>query len=302
MAHLQNTPLLKINCKEINPDTILSFGEVWNNFVLLAMWGLEFPVYISDRSQPGKDLGRLHNYLRNFLYPKARGFIAQTQKAKQIAKSARRNSNICVIGNPIKTLLESQSLPKENIVLSVGRLIHTKHIDQLIKIFSNINKPDWKLVIVGGDANKQDIMAGLQRLVEDLDMTNKITLTGTQSNVSSYYQTSRIFAFTSSSEGFPNVIGEAMAAGLPVVSFDCIAGPSEMIQDGENGFLIPVFDYTAFEKKLKFLMENKVVQEQLGENARQSIKKFSLESVGEQFYSFITADLHTKDIPEVSTH
>lgn len=279
---------LRRTIKKINPDTVLSFGEVWNNLVLLALWGLTFPVYISDRSQPGKDLGRFHNYLRNFLYPKANGFIAQTKIAKQITESAGRNSNICVIGNPIRTKLKVQSLQKENIVLSVGRLIRTKNIDQLIQIFSNINMPGWKLVIVGGDAKKQELMTELQSLVKSLNMSGKIILTGTQSNVDSYYNKSRIFAFTSNSEGFPNVIGEAMAAGLPVISFDCVAGPSEMIQDGENGFLIPIFDYAGFEKKLKSLMEDITLREKLGKKAKQSIRMFSVESIGKQFYSFIT--------------
>jgi hypothetical protein len=82
---------LRKKVKNIDPDTILSFGEYWNNLVLLSLYGLKYPVYISDRSQPDKDLGRVQNRLRDLLYPKAAGFIAQTSKAKEICLNKRWN-------------------------------------------------------------------------------------------------------------------------------------------------------------------------------------------------------------------
>jgi GalNAc-alpha-(1->4)-GalNAc-alpha-(1->3)-diNAcBac-PP-undecaprenol alpha-1,4-N-acetyl-D-galactosaminyltransferase len=135
----------------------------------------------------------------------------------------------------------------------------------------------------------QQNMNRLNDLVKELGAQDRITLAGRQSDVESYYLRSKIFAFTSSSEGFPNVIGEAMSAGLPVISFDCVAGPSDMITDGENGFLIPLFDYRNFERKLHILMHDKKLREKLGANSKASIRKFAIEGIGEQFYSFITA-------------
>ncbi len=279
---------LRKTIKAIKPDSILSFGEQWNNLVLLALYGLRYPVFISDRSSPDKDIGTLHNKIRKWLYPKATGFIAQTNKAKEIAESKKRNTNIKVIGNPIREVKRDSQILKENIVLTVGRLIKTKNLEQLIRLFVRINQPDWKLVIVGGDAQKQNLMVELQRLVYQLGAAGRVILTGNQLDVGYYYQKSKIFVFTSSSEGFPNVVGEALSAGLPVVSFDCIAGPSEMIIDGENGFLVPVFDYKTFEVKLKSLIDDKKLRERLGINAVRSIKNFSVESISEQFFSFIT--------------
>jgi glycosyltransferase involved in cell wall biosynthesis len=273
--------------KEIKPDSVLSFGEPWNNLVLLALYGCHVPVFVSDRAQPDIDLGRFNNKLRVLLYPKATGLIAQTEKAKEIALANKRNANIRVIGNPIRNVKPGLPEEKENIVLTVGRLIRTKHLDQLIRLFVRIDQPGWKLVIVGGDAQKQNLMVELQQLVRELDAADRVILAGNQMDVDSYYRRARIFAFTSSSEGFPNVVGEAMSAGLPVVSFDCVAGPSEMIKDGENGFLVPVFAYTTFEEKLRLLMDDPELQKKLGGNARQSIAKFSVESIGQQFYSFI---------------
>ena len=127
-------------------------------------------------------------------------------------------------------------------------------------------------------------MDRLKELAKDLKIEQKVIFTGKQENIEEIYSKSSIFAFTSSSEGFPNVIGEAMSAGLPVIAFDCVAGPSEMITDGYNGYLIPLFDYKQFELKLAKLMKDENLREVLGSNARESIKKFSSEKICESFY------------------
>lgn len=279
---------LRKKIKEIKPDTVLSFGEYWNNFVLMATLGLSCPVFISDRSQPDKSLGKMQDKLRKWLYPFANGIIAQTEKAKQIYTSFYRHSNITVIGNPIRKIQTGEEvIERENIVLMVGRLIASKHQDKLIELFVKINNPEWKLVIVGYDHLKQNHMVRLQELVKELGAEERVVLAGKQSNVERYYLQSKIFAFTSSSEGFPNVIGEAMSAGLPVVSFDCVAGPSEMIADNENGFLVPLFDYDLFQRKLSSLMEDNAKRLDFGLDAEKSIKKFSVENIGEKFFQFI---------------
>ena len=290
ISSLKTLGYLRRIIKEIKPDAVLSFGEYWNNFVLLATLGLPYPVFVSDRSQPDKSLGKMQDKLRQWLYPFAKGIVAQTEKAKQVYQSIYRHSNIMVIGNPIRKIQNSGDvIERENIVLMVGRLIESKHQDKLIELFIKINNPLWKLVIVGYDHLKQNHFARLQQLVKQLNAEDNVVLAGKQTNVEKYYLQSKIFAFTSSSEGFPNVIGEAMSAGLPVVAFDCVAGPSEMITDNENGFLIPLFDYNLFEQKLTLLMSNDLLRERMGEKAKESIEAFDVQSIGDKFYNFILA-------------
>ena len=91
---------LRQTIKKINPDSILSFGEYWNSFVLLSMSGLHYPIYISDRCSPEKEFSVLHSLLRKWLYPKAQGIIAQTEKAKLEYNSKFKHNNYSVIGNP----------------------------------------------------------------------------------------------------------------------------------------------------------------------------------------------------------
>lgn len=273
--------------KALSPDTILSFGEIWNNFVMLALYGLKYPIYISDRCRPNKSFGIVHDTLRKWLYPKATGIIAQTEKAKQVYATQFHHDNVVVIGNPIRSI-DEKSIKKENVVVSVGRLIDTKHFDQLIDIFGKINNPDWKLIVVGGDALKQNNSVKLQQQVHDKGLDERVVLAGQQKDVEAYLHKSKIFAFTSSSEGFPNVIGEAMSAGLPVVAYDCTAGPSDMIVDGKNGYLIPLFDQEAFAEKLSKLMNDESLITEMGKYARESIKRFDVCKVSECIYQTIT--------------
>lgn len=287
LSTLKTIKFLRSKIKSIKPNTVLSFGELWNSFVLLSTLGLPYPVYVSDRCQPNKSLGKFHDFLRKILYIKAKGIICQTELAKDIYLKLLKHHNVTVIGNPIKKIDNENNYVKENIVLSVGRLIKTKHFDELIKIFSSIAKPDWKLIIVGDDALKQSNKAQLEELVKTLGMSDKIILAGKRNDVESFYNKAKIFAFTSSSEGFPNVIGEAMSAGLPVVAYDCVAGPSDLIEQGKTGYLIPLQDSTQFKLKLKTLMESDELRVQFGQNAKLSIKRFSADIISKQFETFI---------------
>ena len=273
--------------KNIQPITILSFGEYWNNLVLLSTLRLKVPVYIADRSTPMKNLGTVQNRLRKYLYPTAKGLIVQTEKAKEIYKKSFKNLPIKVVGNPITQFDNQKDVQRENIILSVGRLIETKHHDKLIRIFEKTKAIGWKLVIVGGNAKKQQTKESLEELIKSLNVIDSVVLAGNQKDMASYYLKSKIFAFTSSSEGFPNVLGEAMTAGLPVIAYDCMAGPSEIITDNEDGFLIPLFDDVLFQEKLDFLMQHEEIRNKMGSKAIQNIKRYDADSIAQQFLKVI---------------
>lgn len=278
---------LRNTLKKIEPTASLSFGEYWNNLVLLSAFGLKIRIYVSDRSQPNKPLTYFHEKLRKWLYPNAAGVIAQTEKAKKIYSKLYKHKNIQVIANPINSNLINNVL-NENIVLSVGRLINSKHHDELIRIFVRSYVPGWRLLILGDESLNQNNKPKLEKLIKELNAEHKVELLGKIKDVEKFYSKSKIFAFTSSSEGFPNVIGEAMSAGLPVIAYDCIAGPSEIIEHGNNGFLIPLFDEKQFAKKLKELMLNETLRKFMSENALLTSKKFTIDKICDEYFNFIT--------------
>jgi GalNAc-alpha-(1->4)-GalNAc-alpha-(1->3)-diNAcBac-PP-undecaprenol alpha-1,4-N-acetyl-D-galactosaminyltransferase len=278
---------LRHKIKKIHPDTVLSLGELWNNFVLLATLGLNYPVFVSDRCQPDKSLGSFQDELRNWLYPKTHGVICQTEVAKRIYGKMFHHANIGVIGNPIREIVSDTTIKKENIVLSVGRLITTKHHDELIRIFSKIDAPDWKLIIVGDDALKQKNKEKLEQLIDDLGIEGRVELTGKRMDVESFYNRAKIFAFTSSSEGFPNVVGEAMSAGLPVIAYDCVAGPSDLIDDEQTGYLIKLHDTLSFKKGLEELIKDEELRDAFGKQGKLKIQNFSVQHIAQEFEKFI---------------
>jgi GalNAc-alpha-(1->4)-GalNAc-alpha-(1->3)-diNAcBac-PP-undecaprenol alpha-1,4-N-acetyl-D-galactosaminyltransferase len=282
---------LRYTIKQIDPKSILSFGEYWNNFFLLAVFGLKYATFVSDRSQPDKSLGWFHDKLRHWLYPMTTGLIFQTEKAREIFLITNKHPNTIVIGNPIREICyKGIPFKREKIILMVGRFIKTKHQDKLIEIFAKINHPDWKLMFVGYDHLKQNNMERLRMLAKDLNIEQRVLFTGKQDNIDEIYLKSSIFAFTSSSEGFPNVIGEAMAARLPIIAFDCVAGPSEMIKDNHNGFLIPLFDYQQFQEKLEVLMNREDLRTHFGKKACENIKRFSVTRTGDKYLQFILSN------------
>ncbi len=289
LSTIKTVFFLRKKIKEINPVSVLSFGELWNNMVLLSTLGTKIPVFVSDRAQPNKSIGKLHDTLRNFLYPKAKGVIVQTEKALEIFKIMYHHTNFKIIGNPIRPIYD-RNLVRENTILMVGRLIELKQQNVLIEIFSKLNAPNWKLVLVGYDHLKQENQQKWQSLAKQLNVAERVVFTGKQEDVEKYYLSSKIFAFTSISEGFPNVIGEAMAAELPIVAFDCVAGPSDLITENENGFLIPLNNKELFIQKLQFLIDNSDEIQRMGKNSKKYIQKFELKYICNEFEKFIISN------------
>ena len=289
LSTIRTNLFLRGTIKRINPIAALSFGERWNSMVLLALLGTKVPVYVSDRAQPNKSLGKLHDRMRNWLYPRAKGVIVQTEKAFNIYKRMYAHSNFKVIGNPIRQILE-RDIPRENYILMVGRFIKSKQQDVLIDIFSKLKAPDWKLVLVGYDHLKQSNQEEWEALSAKLNVSDRVVFAGKQEDVERYYLSSKIFAFSSSSEGFPNVIGEAMSASLPVVSFDCFAGPSDLIVNEVNGFLIPLGDKNLFIEKLQVLVDDAELRKEMSIKSKQLIKKFELNYVCEEYENFLVSN------------
>jgi len=133
---------------DIAPDVILSFEEMYNSFVLLALLRLKIRIYISDRCQPESYWGIFHKVMKRIIYPTSYGIIAQTEMAKKILYKQIKHNNIIVIANPILDAYKPGTA-KENIILNVGRLIKSKQHNVLLRIFAQTNNKGWKLIIAG---------------------------------------------------------------------------------------------------------------------------------------------------------
>lgn len=128
------------------------------------------------------------------------------------------------------------------VVLSVGRLTEQKDFDTLIRAFALLrSRRACRLVILGEGALRER----LERLVTELGLHDAVLLPGFMANPFAWMRTSRVFVMSSAWEGFGNVLVEAMASGTPVVATDCHSGPSEILEGGRWGRLVPVGDVAA---------------------------------------------------------
>ena len=289
---------LRGKLREIKPYSILSFGNMYNSFVMLANIGLKNKIYLSDRCSPYRNSvkslynkneyisdGIVHFLLKKILYRFSTGIIVQTKFAKRIEKKQLNHSNIKVIPNPVfKKNKDENSYKREKIILNVGRLIKTKQQVELIQMFSKIEKKDWKLVFLGDGQE----LSRAKKVVEDLQLEEYVLFKGKVSNVSDFYNKAEIFAFTSSSEGFPNALAEALITPVASIAFDCIAGPADLIKDGFNGSLIPLNNFDLYQRKLEELMLNEKLRDEYRANSLEKMKQFDAEFVLEKFYKTLT--------------
>lgn len=139
--------------------------------------------------------------------------------------------------------------------------------------------PDWILDVYG----KSDDNKSYHRLAKELKITNNINFFEPIKNIQDRYQEASMFLMTSRFEGFPMVLIEAMASGLPCVAFDCPVGPRALISNNENGFLIPEDQIDEFASKVNLLIENNNLAKTMGQKGMQSVKKYNTESIMKQW-------------------
>jgi glycosyltransferase involved in cell wall biosynthesis len=274
---------LRKKVKSINPYSVLSFGEIFNSFVIFSLLGLNKRIFVSDRSQPNKDWGFVHNNLRIILYKYANGIIAQTQIAKEIMFIRTKHKNITVLGNPFHINAVNSIRPRKNIILTVGRMIKSKQHSQLIRIFKSLPKSDWELHFVG-DGPERD---NLKKIVKELGLSSKVYFHGNQKNINEYYNSSKIFAFTSNSEGFPNVIGEAMCNGAVPVCYNFIAGATDLVNNNKNGIVLALDDEISFKEGLLKLINNENILNAYRIDALKNMRKFDIQTIGVKYLNFI---------------
>lgn len=200
----------------------------------------------------------------SFLFLLSRGVVFQTQKIQQLFSKKIQSKSI-IISNPIMDdLLPNPKLIRKHKIVSIGRLSEEKNHALLIKAFSNISAGDYSLHLYGDGPLKDE----LQLLISNLGMSNKIFLEGKIDNVLDEISDAEIFVMASNYEGMPNALIEAMAMGLACISTNFPSGAAEeLINDYENGILIPVGSQVELENVLNNLIYDDNLKFKLMKNA-----------------------------------
>lgn len=261
--------------KKERPDKIVSFVGRINALVLTAAKGLKLPIVISERNDPNRD-GRgvfMQKYC-HMVYPRAKKIVFQN-KYQQSCFSKKLAHKSIVISNPIKVEKEAMEI-KQNRIVTAGRLMPQKNQKMLIDAFASIHKsyPDYILDIYGEGPLREN----LQQQINELGLTDAVTLKGNVLNIHEEMADARIFVLPSDFEGLSNALLEAMMMGLPCIATN-FSGCDEVIRDGKNGLLIPVGDQRKLENTLERLITNVDYASVLAKQAKADSAQYAVESV-----------------------
>lgn len=189
-------------------------------------------------------------------------------------------SNVKIIHNPLSFYPATYSNLNNKQVIAVGRYVPEKRFDMLIDAWKLVvdKHPNWILKIYGDGMRNE-----LQTKINKLSLQNNCILEHTVSNIVDKYCESSIFMLSSRYEGFPMVLGEAMASGLPAVAFACPCGPRDIIQDGEDSFLVENGNMEQLAERTCRLIENKELRIIMGTKARKNIKRLKVDIIALQW-------------------
>lgn len=185
--------------------------------------------------------------------------------------------NIRVIPNAANFIADSYSDCSAKRVIAVGRLDYQKSFDRLVLVWEKVheNMPDWRLDIFGQGEWKEM----LQGMIDERGLQDCVRLNGPTKDIGKEYAESSMLVMSSHYEGFPMVMIEAMACGLPAVCFDFKCGPRDIIVEGENGLIVPDGDIEGLAEAIVRLMEDEELRKRMGENAKRVVETYSEEKV-----------------------
>lgn len=260
-----------IGCEK--PDIIVSFLTKNNLLALIATLGRGIPVVCSERNNPERQHAHpFWNSALQFGYRRAALIVCQTDAVKRCFLPPVRRK-IRVIANPIRNPGQPGERGYPHRLVAVGRLTYQKGFDTLLAAFGLLHRKfaDWQLEIWGEGADRPQ----LEELIVSHGLQGKALLRGVSPRPGSWVEGADIFVLSSRYEGFGNVLGEAMAAGLAVVSTRCDFGPPEIVDHERDGLLVDSEDPFALAQGLARLMSDPPLRERLGRTAAISAGRFA---------------------------
>ncbi len=195
----------------------------------------------------------------------------------------RKAKRVQVIPNFTVMPIEKLSDGTEKRVIAVGRLEWVKGYDRLLDAWKIVSAkhPDWHLDIFGSGTMENE----LKSQQRELQLEDSLTIHPATSKINIEYSNSSIYVGASHFEGFPLVLLEAMQVGLPCIAFDCPFGPSAIIADGKNGFLVKNGDIEGLALKISTLIEDSDLRMRFSQAALETSKRYAVDKVMSQWHS-----------------
>lgn len=273
---------------EIN--TLIVVDTIACMFTIPALFGLNIKHICWEHFNFNNNNGvKFRDFSRKLAVKYCDYVITLTEKDKNIWLKHFQNihAQIINIANPCSFPIQNYRKEKNTkTVLAVGRLTHVKGFDMLLEAWVQVNKvmPEWKLKIVGDGEDKLI----LTEIVKCNKLIECVELVGSTNNIGKYYEEAEIFCLSSRFEGFPMVLLEAQAFGLPVVAFDCETGPAEIVEHNINGLLVESGNIVQLTNSLLELINLSHIQyKNMSSYAVKNSARYSVSSIIKQWLTII---------------
>lgn len=279
LYRLERIYKLRREIKKHKGATIISFEYFLNMQTIIAKFGLNNRIIISERNDPSNVGGRgFMKFLRDFLYKFPDKLVFQTPDAMGYFSDKIQKKSI-VIPNPIKSDLPSPwNEKRENKVVNFCRLEKQKNLNLLIDSFEEFHKihSEYTLSIYGDGKEEKS----LKNYIKSKNMDNIVSLNPSINDIHEEIKKSMMFVSTSNYEGLSNSMIEAMGIGLPTICTDCPCGGAKMVIDNKiNGLLVPVGDKDEIVKAMNLVADNKDFRDLISFNGSLIKEKLDLGNI-----------------------
>jgi glycosyltransferase involved in cell wall biosynthesis len=264
----------------------LAFNKFYAALTAFSLIGLSVPLFISERSSPfykwPKKIEGINRLA--FLLKKPRGVIAQTRTAASFQAAQYRGSVVQRIPNIVRDVRLFENIEREPFILAIGRLNDPlKGFDRLLEALSKTTT-DWPLYFAGGEADTDE---SIKALLVSKGLDKRVHFLGKVLAMDELLAKAGMFVIPSRSEGFPNALVEAMAAGIPCISYDFVAGPQDIIENNTNAVLVPEGDIHGLAKAIDSLVLDPEKRAFLGKNAIKVREEYRADKIAQEIKNFI---------------
>lgn len=271
-----------ITCKS---DVIVSTRVEFST--LLSKFGARKKIKIAQEHHHHNDNKK---YIRklSYKYNNINYLLALTKTLESDYKKFlkyNRETKIVLMPNMIKSKFNKVTDLNENNLIFVGRMHECKKVDDLINIFYKLNINNSKLFVIGDGEEFNNI----KKLVKYLNLEEKVELLGflDQNEISKYLVKSKLFCMTSTTEGLPMVLLEAMSHGVPCIAYETKSGVKDIIDNNENGIIIYNRNEEEYINKLNLLMNDKKLLKNMSEKALKKAKSFSEKEIVKRWVNIL---------------